>query len=240
MPPDVIRLPYHTTVIEYYHKEAPLKGISELALKDNVDDRILQLFSKGHGFRDKVVVIATQFEDGPIDFSVISHTPETNSWTTSPFTATLPSDKGSLVTALNEGRLPIEVTNRSELSDAWFTALAASITTGPLTAILELVEALSFSNVNVVELPAKKMTFTEKRKGALPYDSYRMLVINKGEKVISAGRSETGPCGERRAAREHTRRGHDRTYKSGKKIWINPMVINAGVGGKIVKDYKLK
>jgi len=239
--PATLRLPYPVVVLEYYHKEAHLQGIAELAAQRHVDDRILQLFSKGHAYRDKIIVLASQVDNGRIEVTLMHHTADLRAWTNGPGVVTMPTDGTVIVESLENGTLFKEVVNTTDIDRVWFEAMCTSMMTGPITALLELLEALSFSNIAETEIPAKKMTFTEQRKKALPYDSYKMLVVNKGEKVISAGRSETGPCGERRAAREHTRRGHDRTYKrSGKKIWINPMVINAGVGGKIVKDYTVK
>lgn len=38
---------------------------------------------------------------------------------------------------------------------------------------------------------------------------------------------------------EHERRGHWRTYKSGKRTWVDAVTVNKGVGGRIEKDYKL-
>lgn len=239
--PESIRLPYPVVVIEYYHKEDYLKEMAAAAAEHHVTDPVLKLMTAGHCYRDKIIVIATQWEDGPIGISVINHVPDQSSWIATPFTCKMPSEKGSLIEALKTGKLPMDATQHMSLSQAWFEKLASASMKGPITAIMELVEALSFSNISAVEIPAKKMTFTEKRKNALPYDSYHMVVVNKTQKVISAGRSETGVCGERRLAREHTRHGHERYYKScDKKIWINPMVINAGVGGKIIKDYTIK
>lgn len=238
--PAKLRLPYPALVIEYYHKEAHLQGIAELAAQRHVDDRILQLFSKGHAYRDKIVILASQVDDGPIEIALLHHTADLKTWTQGPGVVVMPSDSSALLKGLESGSLFKDVINPTDIDRAWFEAMLDSMMTGPIKAVLELLEALSFSNITATEIPAKKQTFTEKRKKAIPYDSYFVLVVNKGEVPVSAGRTETGPCGERRAAREHTRRGHDRTYKSGKKIWINPMVINAGVGGKIVKDYIVK
>lgn len=47
------------------------------------------------------------------------------------------------------------------------------------------------------------------------------------------GGSHESPC-------EHTRRGHMRTYKSGKQVWVKGMVVNKGSKtGKVEKDYAL-
>jgi hypothetical protein len=49
--------------------------------------------------------------------------------------------------------------------------------------------------------------------------------------------SESGIAGERHSPREHMRRGHYRTYRSGKRIWVEGMTVNRGKGGRIDKDY---
>lgn len=238
--PDQVRLPYPCVVIEYACREEYLKGMAQEAAGRHIADPVLKMLTTGKWYRDKIAVIATQEDSGPISITVLHHVPDENSWIGTPYVGKVPSDKDSLAAILESNTLPMEAPNETKLSQEWYERMASGIMKGPIRAVCELCEALSFSNITEVEIPAKKMTFTEQRKKALPYDSYRMLVVNKTEAVVSAARSETGVCGERRLAREHTRRGHDRTYKSGKKIWINPMVVNAGVGGKIVKDYQLK
>ena len=239
--PEKIRLPYPCVVIEYFHKEDYLADMAAEAALHHIDDPVLKLMTSGHCYRDKVIVIATQEGSGPIEITVVSHVPDQSSWISAPFICKMPAEKGPMFEALESGILPCTLTNDVGLSKEWFEKLAGATMRGPIKALCELCEAFAFSNISEQEIPAKKLTFTEQRKKALPYDSYRVLVVNKTERIVSAGRTETGPCGERRQSREHDRRGHDRTYKrSGKTIWINPMVVNAGVGGKIVKDYQLK
>jgi hypothetical protein len=43
-----------------------------------------------------------------------------------------------------------------------------------------------------------------------------------------------------RSPREHLRRGHIRIYQSGRRIWVNSTLVNAGVGGRIstVRDLR--
>jgi hypothetical protein len=240
--PNVIRLPYPVVVLEYFHNENYLKGIAEEATREGIPDRVLQLMTHGMYTRDKIIVIASQpVSGGPISVGVISHIPAQKDWVVAPFICSMPADKGDMLQHLESGRIPTELFSETSLSKVWFEKLSSATLTGPVKAICELCEAFAFSNISEQEIPAKKMTFTEQRKKALPYDSYRVLVVNKKERIVSAGRTETGPCGERRQSREHDRRGHDRTYKrSGKIIWINPMIVNAGVGGRIIKDYQLK
>ena len=75
------------------------------------------------------------------------------------------------------------------------------------------------------------------RKGKLPPVSYKVLDIN-----IFKRKSKNGgfKFPNRQKPGQHTRRGHQRTYKSGKKIYIKPQIINLGAERKIYKDYRIK
>lgn len=97
--------------------------------------------------------------------------------------------------------------------------------------LLSLLNALSCSNVYIERSDPKS---GPKKKGALPFDSYHILTIRRP--------SETGRLGmaqPHRSPREHLRRGHIRRYENGIRIWINATVVNAGVGGKVSKDYRM-
>lgn len=108
-----------------------------------------------------------------------------------------------------------------------------------VNAVLELIEALSCSNVHHEALPVRKLNKSAAKRGALPFDEYRVLVVVRGpsgeaqEPVVRVGNGHRSP-------REHLRRGHIRIYESGRQIWINPTLVNAGVGGKIttVRDMR--
>lgn len=58
------------------------------------------------------------------------------------------------------------------------------------------------------------------------------LDITKAKKYTSKaiGGSHASPI-------EHDRRGHWRTYKNGKKVWVSSSVVNLGRGGRVDKDY---
>jgi len=107
-------------------------------------------------------------------------------------------------------------------------------------AVCELIEALSCSNVSHQVLPVRKLNKSVKRRGGLPYDEYRILTVDVGKHSVGGDTPSLDAVIEGRSKREHLRRGHIRTYKSGIKIWIQPQVINAGASGKIVKDYLVK
>lgn len=111
-----------------------------------------------------------------------------------------------------------------------------------LTNVLELVEALSCTNVY-----AERAEVPERKKGRdrLPYDSYHTLKVRPvssrttdQENVLNDSLQQE----ERNSPREHLRRGHIHTYhtRSGpKKLWVNAVVVNPGKGGFVDKDYQL-
>jgi hypothetical protein len=106
-----------------------------------------------------------------------------------------------------------------------------------IRAVLELIEALSCSNVGTTALPVQKLNKSAARRGALPFDEYRVLTIIPNENKNSAKHIGVE---NNRHPREHLRRGHIRICHSGLKIWVQSCIVNAGVGGKITHDYKVK
>lgn len=109
----------------------------------------------------------------------------------------------------------------------------------PIFAVLELVVALQCKNVTHHATEPRKLNKGAKKRGALPFDSYRVLTVitnGKAEKIIT--NNQTG--GDRHSPREHMRRGHIRTCASGIKTWVQPTVVNAGIGSVLNKDYRIK
>lgn len=104
------------------------------------------------------------------------------------------------------------------------------ITIAPL---LNLLNALACSNITVADQkPNIKAT-----KGRLPFDSYKVLMVETSQ----GGSTKKSLSESRRGPREHLRRGHIRVLPSGKKIWINVMVVAKGKGGgTIYKDYQVR
>jgi hypothetical protein len=102
-------------------------------------------------------------------------------------------------------------------------------------AVLELIEALSCSNVSHEALPVQKMNKSAAKRGAAPFDEYRVLVVKNG-----SSKEYQPHGGSHGSPREHLRRGHIRILATGKRIWINSCVVNAGVGGRIEKSYDMR
>jgi hypothetical protein len=103
-----------------------------------------------------------------------------------------------------------------------------------LGALLCFLNALQCSNVETTRSDPKKSK--AKLKNALPFDSYHILTIDRPH-----GSTEKSVfVGNRRASREHLRRGHIRRLLDGRKIWVNAAVINAGKNfNKVEKDYRV-
>jgi hypothetical protein len=100
--------------------------------------------------------------------------------------------------------------------------------------ILSFLNILSCMNVAVEKSAPKK---AGKTKSALPFDTYHVLTIDV---PFKPGSAFAGGGGSHRAPREHLRRGHIRKLPDNKRIWVNACVVNAGVGGKVSKDYAVR
>jgi hypothetical protein len=70
------------------------------------------------------------------------------------------------------------------------------------------------------------------RKGKKPLLEFRMITIDGRKSELSST-----PHGTHASPRLHWRRGHWRNTKTGKKVWIDPMLVGDEKNGKIIKDY---
>jgi len=100
--------------------------------------------------------------------------------------------------------------------------------------MLHLLNALACSNVESEVLPGRKKG-PKHKKDALPFDDYRVLTVG-GETGHATG---GGVGGSHRSPREHLRRGHIVRPEGRRPYWRNATVVNAGVGGRVDKDYRM-
>jgi hypothetical protein len=71
-------------------------------------------------------------------------------------------------------------------------------------------------------------------KGKKPLVEFRLITVDTKKKDTEV----TMHHGTHASPRQHWRRGHWRTApKSGKKVWIEPMLVGDETNGKIIKDY---
>lgn len=111
------------------------------------------------------------------------------------------------------------------------------------TVVMHFLNVLALRNVHVSKpMISRKAADSNKsrNKGVLPYDSYRVLEIEVMPLNATDYDESSGEGGDRFRPREHVRIGHERTYKSGKKIWINGITVNKDIGHKVVKAYAIK
>lgn len=103
----------------------------------------------------------------------------------------------------------------------------------PVGVLLGLLNALACSNVHMERSEPKKGV---KVKRALPFDTYHVLMVDVPSHHTGGGAGG----GSHRSPREHLRRGHIVRPDGRRPYWRNATVVNAGVGGKVSKDYALR
>lgn len=206
-----LRLPYDFVALEF-----------ELEEKDREETEIPGVLEKTNA----MIVFARQVE-GNIVFSSAHRFVSDGQWEPLPGGAI--SSVGSRQKAA-DGRM--QVATEVMLDDV----STRNDNIRPVQTVLSFLNALSCSNVKPVKSPAQNSQKALRKKGALPFDDYHILTINVPGKVQSIGE---GLGLSHRSPREHLRRGHIRRYESGLRIWVNAHVVNAGVGGKVTKDYRL-
>ena len=104
-------------------------------------------------------------------------------------------------------------------------------------ALLCFLNAIQCSNVAIERSEPRKAAKAKKRS-AIPFDSYRYLVVD-----LPGSTNNSSTTGLGRSPREHLRRGHIHTYHTLRgpiKKWINATVVNAGIGSKVSKDYVMR
>ena len=232
--PDELRLPYPAILIEYEALETT-EGIVE------------QVFGNENTVSCSKRIVIAQEVDGWIHVHslVYINSPERPSWIMPPYAAAIRRVANSQATpgipGLNYGTkidglefspLPTGTLAKEKIGPNW-TRHAYCDLADEVSTVLELIEALSCINVTHEPLPTRKPNKSAIRRGALPFDEYRVLVLKEHERWIVRNYS----MGNHRSPREHLRRGHIRRLRDGRKVWVNPTVVNAGSIGKITTIY---
>ena len=87
---------------------------------------------------------------------------------------------------------------------------------------------ISAPTPNEVAINKKRMN-----KGKKPLIEFKLITVDGKKSALPSM-----PHGTHASPRQHWRRGHWRTMKkSGKKVWIDPMLVGDEENGKIIKDY---
>lgn len=99
--------------------------------------------------------------------------------------------------------------------------------------MLDFLNILGCSNVGTEAIGARQKS-AKHCKNAQPFDSYRVLTVG-GEASHATGSGG----GSHRSPREHVRRGHIVRPQGRRPFWRNATVVNAGIGGRVDKDYRM-
>jgi hypothetical protein len=79
-----------------------------------------------------------------------------------------------------------------------------------------------------IEVNQKKL-----RKNKAPLIEFRLISVTGKEPPKTPSTTHETHA----SPRQHWRRGHWRSYKSGKRAWVEPMLVGDEANGKIIKDY---
>lgn len=72
------------------------------------------------------------------------------------------------------------------------------------------------------------------RKGKAPLVEFKLITITGKKRELPSV-----PHGSHASPKQHWRRGHWRSYRSGKRSWVTPMLVGDEQNGKVVKDYAI-
>ena len=103
-----------------------------------------------------------------------------------------------------------------------------------ITTFVDFCMAIKCGNISTETIKQGHLRIGKKTRPSHNGDTYKVLVLTS--------RSNSGRTLDRdgRSPREHLRRGHIRRLRSGKTIWINSAIVNAGKSnGRVFKDYRM-
>lgn len=139
-------------------------------------------------------------------------------------------------------QMPVDIHLTEEQRKAWTpdkqgTKFTHSIARMILYVTARVLYMMTFSGGDVyMSKPTKEEAITNAkrvRKGKKPLLEFRLIKVDGKTPDLASL-----PQGTHASPRLHWRRGHWRTMKkSGKKVWIDPMLVGDEENGKIVKDY---
>lgn len=231
--PEEARLPFPTIVMEFESELDPSITDDDLAQQMDKMSFINNIY-------DRHIVFAKETDDEKIRIGLASKFKPggkyRNAWNCAPFLMEVPR-KRAPDGAFECKIIPNHVNSMSyDSPEVSWAEMGLTLLKPAFKALAELLEALACSNVRA-EKNVNKKRVAGRRPGELPYDDYHELVVytsRSGQRNEEGVSLDSGP-----KRREHLRRGHIRTYKTGLKIWVQAHVVNAGTLGKVNKHYKI-
>ena len=111
------------------------------------------------------------------------------------------------------------------------TTQMASDLVDDLKLVLSIMAMLSCTNIEVVsEDPSPWLNKKRKKKGKPPLPRYHAITLHNTKASVKAHREAAEEERTHASPRPHWRRGHPRTYASGKRVWVRPCRIRGGGG----------
>ena len=221
---NILRPPYPVTVIEYPEGGNDLRPGETPSTK-----RLVLAVDEG----DSVVLFPAFYND---DRDI--WTPAVLYWRlrydrTFSLSRTIPKDlSDSDVITYGEG-WGGAISSKMNLDD--FAAMELRNINQELSVYMDFCMALAEYETEIVEQePDDKQRKLRRLRGKKPLFTYKVITIT-GKRKVSKGSNG----GTHASPVTHLRRGHWRHYKSGKRTWIEAMVVN-GVDGIVAKDYKVE
>lgn len=146
------------------------------------------------------------------------------------------SDDYSTVIYSNVFKMAHVVTNKESTIKHGLPDMPTDSMNESWNVISSFLSVLNSKNHKVIEhVTPSSVNAKRARKGKCIIDSYWTLEVCND--VTECCESKNGT---HVSPRLHTRAGHFRTYKSGKRIWVSPCMVGDVMLGTVGKDYKLK
>lgn len=185
---------------------------------------------EGEGFDTIAPVFISQVIDGSINIHVVLGE-SSNTIFKRPHIATinlLVREHSKTHALIITPSMPISQTGWMDYS------LYSSVSQSALAAVYMLTHhtgEVLMSRPSIDEVAANKK---RARKGKAPLVEFKLVSITGKET-----HKPSIPHGTHASPKQHWRRGHWRTYKSGKRAWVEPMLVGDEKNGKIIKDYAI-
>jgi hypothetical protein len=237
--PDQLNLPYPVTILEYpVVSSNPSLAVLEYGIENTVIAR--KRVALAYQMAENIVAVFSIYQQ------MNKHSYE---WILYPTFACVFSNKSGAIDQSLLKRMPISdlVVVKEDVGimyqpihasvrEVWsdWELKAAMDLSDEVNAVLELIEVLACKNVR------SDTAFKRKGKSKAPckQDLYKILTVghNTTATVGNEEKKEQYEVRERTSPREHLRMGHIRRYAD-HQIFIQPTIVNPGVGGKVTKGY---
>jgi len=102
---------------------------------------------------------------------------------------------------------------------------------------LENLLLLHTSDIKLKGYVDKKSNQLRRLRGLAPLKNYYITVLNPDKKKVFERQL---PKGSHASPITHERRGHDRTYSDGRRVWVAPVTVNKDKGTPVARHYKVE